>query len=186
MTKILAHEPFSARTREHYAVKDESGWHALCMETLREGDETSRGAWVVRDLSPGDSVCWHCQAKKEKLDNPPPPPEPLPCKTPDKKVKLWVRKDGAGLVHTAKSEHVSHCGNVRESLNHYNDWQRRDGLADEVSCVRCSKAAGLHPQSFAYPRARGGNSAAAQLTTVYDDWLEFTGKYHKDDPRGEG
>lgn len=76
--KVLARVGPDSRKRApivHHVTQTGEKIHAFCSPNgcyPAEGDTLKGGAvWTVREWQDGDELCANCQARKEKLDNPP-------------------------------------------------------------------------------------------------------------------
>jgi hypothetical protein len=180
---VLVREPAeSGRENIAHLIRETDGIrHALCSPREKypyEGRKLSRAKWIVRCKQEHDSICSHCQRSLEALDRPEKPPVALPCTRPDAPVALWMRRDGGRgvLVHSCAGEDAlkSRCGvkNPRHDPERW--WPVQPGKAREITCSLCLRAEGLY---------KGRPRQSEHVQTLLDDWLAFTGEYHRSDPR---
>ncbi len=165
--RVLAHP--SRENRSHYFVRRGSLAIAACRQDgPKEGDISGGERWTVRDLQDGDVMCFYCQKRASQK---PPLKAPLPCKHPTRKVELLRSPSSTVAVHVANDSGASLCGQVKAGLSsRLGEWYQESGRGASVTCSRCSKAAGLHPQSFA-PRRKQNSE--------YEKWQAWTGKAYK-------
>lgn len=192
MKKILALDPpGSGQQVVHLLAETGDVTHALCGKNThypREGERVvkRRAVWQVRKFTEHDWICLNCERVQQVLDC---PPVALPCTNPEAPVVLWVRGDGKRdtLIHSCGIQESVHsrCG-VKNTIYYSGRWKSKAGRARDITCQRCLKAEGWyegHPRHEHETRQQQAEAKAVNIQTLFNDWLAFTGEYHRTDPR---